>query len=99
MRMTPTCYGCPFLNVASEYPEAGYAVHRVVLEHKRSVRERFRELAEEAGAREPEQLAGTLMLLMDGAFMAARVFRGSPISPAAHVAEAAAQAVAAHCGE
>lgn len=97
--MTPTCYGCPFLNVASEYPEAGYAVHRIALEHKRSVRERFRELAEEAGAREPEQLAGTLMLLMDGAFMAARVFRASPDSPAAHVAEAAAQAVAAHCGE
>jgi succinate-semialdehyde dehydrogenase/glutarate-semialdehyde dehydrogenase len=39
------------------------------------------------------------MLLMDGAFMAARVFGASPDSPAAHVAEAAAQAVAAQCGE
>ena len=97
--MTPRCYGCPFLNVASEYPEAGHAVHTVALEHKRSVQERFRDLAEEAGAREPEQLAGTLMLLMDGAFMAARVFGASPDSPAAHVAEAAAQAIAAHCGE
>lgn len=97
--MTPACYGCPFLNVASEYPEADYAGHRVALEHKRSVRERFQELAEEAGAREPKQLAGTLMLLMDGAFMAARVFGASPDSPAAHVAEAAAQAIAAQRGE
>jgi hypothetical protein len=97
--MTPACYGCPFLNVASEYPEADYAGHGVALEHKRSVRERFRELAEEAGAREPNQLAGTLMLLMDGAFMAARVFGASPDSPAAHVAEAAAQAVTAQCRE
>lgn len=95
---TPACYGCPFLNAASEYPEPDYPGHRVALEHKRSVRERFRQLAQAAGAREPAQLAGTLMLVMDGAYTAARVFGASPDSPAAHVAQAAAEAIAAQCG-
>lgn len=97
--MTPACYGCPFLNVASEYPDHDYPGHRVALEHKRGVRERFRQLAEEAGAVEPEQLVGALMLLMDGAYMAARVFGPAPDSPAAHVAGVAAQAVAHQCDD
>jgi hypothetical protein len=42
-------------------------------------------------------LADTLVLLMDGAYMAARVFGPSPNSPAAHVAEAARLAIARQC--
>ena len=49
-------------------------------------------------ARAPEQLAATLVLLMDGAYTAARVFGPARDSPAAHVAAAAQQAVAAQCG-
>ena len=63
------------------------------------MRERFLQLAQGAGARQPEALADTLVLLMDGAYMAARVFGASPDSPAAHVAEAARQAIVAQCGE
>lgn len=85
--MTPACYGCPFLNVATEYPEPGYAGHRVAIEHKQSVRQRFRQLAEEAGAAEPNVLADQLFLLMDGAYMASRMF--GPDNPAAHLAAGA----------
>jgi AcrR family transcriptional regulator len=95
--LTPACYGCPFLNVTSEYPETDYPGHQVALEHKASVRRRFLELSAEAGAAQPEILADTLVLLMDGAYMAARVFGPSPDSPASHVAEAAAQVIAAQC--
>lgn len=84
---TPECYGCPFLNVATEYPDPGYPGHQVALEHKRSVRARFSRLAAEAGAAKPEALADQLLLLMDGAYMAARMF--GPHNPAAQVAEAA----------
>ena len=97
--LTPACHGCPFLNVASEYPENEYPGHQVALEHKIAVRERFRRLAEEAGARQPEVLADALVLLMDGAYMAARVFGASPDSPAAHLAEAVRLVIAAQCGE
>jgi AcrR family transcriptional regulator len=84
---TPACYGCPFLNVATEYPEIDYPGHQVALEHKQRVREKFRQLASQAGAREPEVLADQLLLLMDGAYMASRMFGTE--NPASHLASAA----------
>ena len=84
---TPASHGCPFLNVAAEYPEAGHVGHQVALQHKQSVRARFRELAGAAGAKKPDVLADQLVLLMDGAYMASRVF--GPQSPASHLAAAA----------
>jgi AcrR family transcriptional regulator len=84
---TPACYGCPFLNVATEYPETDYAGHQIAIEHKQSVRARFRQLAKEAGANKPDVLADQLFLLMDGAYMASRMFGAK--NPASHLAEAA----------
>lgn len=84
---TPACHGCPFLNVATEYPDPDYPGHRIAIEHKQSVRARFRALAEEAGALQPESLADQLFLLMDGAYMASRMFGEQ--NPAAHLATAA----------
>ncbi|HNQ95342.1 MAG TPA: TetR/AcrR family transcriptional regulator [Anaerolineales bacterium] len=84
---TPACYGCPFLNVATEFPETDYPGHQVALEHKQSVRARFRQLAKEAGARKPDVLADQLFFLMDGAYMASRMFGAK--NPAAHLASAA----------
>jgi AcrR family transcriptional regulator len=87
--ISPACYGCPFINVATEYPEADYAGHQVALEHKESVRQRFSQLALEAGARQPEMLANALVLLMDGAYIAARMYGASPDNPATVVSQAA----------
>jgi AcrR family transcriptional regulator len=84
---SPACYGCPFLNVATEYPETDYPGHQVALEHKQSVRARFRQLAKEAGARKPDVLADQLFLLMDGAYMASRMFGKK--NPASHLTAAA----------
>jgi AcrR family transcriptional regulator len=95
--VTPACYGCPFLNVAAEYPEAEYAGHQVALEHKQAVRARFVQLAQDAKARQPQALADGLFLLMDGAYMAARMFVPSPNSPAANVVEAAQCLIEAYC--
>ncbi len=94
---TPACYGCPFLNLASEYPEASHAGHQIAIEHKRTVRARFLALAREAGARAPEALADALLLLMDGAYTAARMFGPTPENPAANVAEAARVLIDAQC--
>jgi AcrR family transcriptional regulator len=94
--LSSACYGCPFINVATEYPQPDYPGHQVALEHKQSVRLRFRQLAVEADARQPEALADALLLLMDGAYMAARMFGPSPHNPAAHVADAARALIDAH---
>ena len=95
--VTPACYGCPFLNVAAEYPATEYAGHQVALEHKQAVRARFVRLAQAADACQPQALADGLFLLMDGAYMAARMFGPSPNNPAAHVAEAAQHLIEAYC--
>lgn len=91
---TPQCYGCPFLNAVVDFPDANHPGHRVALEHKQAVRARFRELAYQAGAHKAEVLADQLLLLMDGAFMAVRMFGVD--NPAVQVAQAAAALLAAH---
>lgn len=95
--LSPDCYGCPFINVASEYPESDYSGHQVALEHKQSVLTRFRQLSEEAGAAEPAALANALFLLMDGAYVAARMFGTSIHNPAISLVEAARQIIEANC--
>jgi AcrR family transcriptional regulator len=86
---SPSCLGCAFQVTAAEFPEPGHPAHGVALAHKESVRMRLRELAAEAGAGADDAatLGDALLLLMDGAFAAARMY--GPTSPAAHVADAA----------
>ena len=69
----------------------------MALEHKQSVWRRFRDLADEAGARNPELLADQLVLLMDGTYMAARMF--GPANPGIHAAEAARTLIDAQIGD
>lgn len=91
--LSPTCYGCPFLNAAAEYPDPDHPAHRVAVEHKKVVRNRFRELAESAGAAKPDALASALILLMDGAYMTSRMFGTSDANPAIYLAAAAGRLI------
>lgn len=94
---SPACYGCPFINVISEYPEPDYPGHQIAREHKQSVRNHFLQLTQEAGANQPDMLADALLLLMDGAYMAARMYGASAENPAAHVVDSASQLIDAQC--
>ena len=71
---SPRCLGCTFQAAASEFPEPEHPGHHVALAHKRRVLERLGGLAREAGLRDPDGLAAQLLLLMDGAWVAARMF-------------------------
>jgi AcrR family transcriptional regulator len=71
---SPECLGCAFVGAAAEFPELDHPGHQAALGHKRQVVDRFRDLAEAAGARDPQGLAEQLLLVMDGAWSAARVF-------------------------
>lgn len=88
---TPACYGCPFLMAASEFPEPGHPGRQVAIANKKAVRARLLELCVQAGVPSAQQLADQLYLLMDGAFMAVRLFGAD--NPAAHVGELAAQII------
>ena len=68
-------HGCPFLMVASEFPELEYPGHQVAIAHKEKLRDRLIELAELAGISSAEELSAALMMLVDGAFAERRLFQ------------------------
>lgn len=89
----PTCLGCPFLNTATEFPQRDHVGHQVAVAHKKAVRDRLADLAYKAGARNSTQLADQLLLLMDGVYMATRLF--GPGGSASAVKTAAATLIEA----
>jgi len=91
---SPRCLGCTFQGTAAEFPDPEHPGHRVALAHKQAVRARLRTLAEHAGLREPDDLADQLLLLMDGAWVAARMF--GPDNPSVQAAAAASALIEAH---
>ena len=88
------CLGCAFQVTAAEFPQHDHPGHTVALAHKQAVRAGLRALAAEAGAINPGALADGLLLVMDGAFAAARMYRRS--SPASTVAYTARVLIDAH---
>jgi hypothetical protein len=88
------CRGCGFQGAAAEFPDPAHPARKIALAHKQQILDRFTALGHEARLRSPETLASQLLLLMDGAWVAARIF--GPKSPAARVADAARALIAAH---
>ena len=81
--------GCAFINAAAE-SQPGTPVHDRTVAHKDRVLAWVTGLSASAGAREPEQLARTLTLLLDGG-LASGALDASPEAPGA--ARAAARAL------
>jgi AcrR family transcriptional regulator len=90
----PECYGCTFQGTAAEFPDRNHPGHRVALAHKNTVRQRFTTLARQAGLTDPEALGNHLLLLMDGAWVAARMY--GPDNPAQGLAATARALIDAH---
>jgi AcrR family transcriptional regulator len=65
--------GCIFINVAMEFPLPHEPAHRAAAEHKRAIETIVRELANQAGARDPAALAQELCLVMEGAYVTRQV--------------------------
>jgi AcrR family transcriptional regulator len=70
----PEFHGCAFMNATAEEGAGGPAAEPAGA-YRDSVRALFIELAQAAGAVDPDRLAGQLALLYDGATVAARMDR------------------------
>ena len=75
----PGYRGCAFLNAAAETPP-GSPVHDRTVAHKQNVLAWIRDLAQRAGAPDPDQLARALTLLLDGG-LASGALDADPNSP------------------
>jgi len=67
----PDFEGCSFINVLLEMNDRRTPVGRVSAEHLANIRSFIRELATEAGLRDPEQFAHSWHILMKGSIVAA----------------------------
>lgn len=68
--------GCAFLNAASELPRLDHPAREVVRHHKTALRSYLQAQVERLGTADPAALAGTLMILLEGAVATAVVERG-----------------------
>ena len=64
----PQFRGCPFINLATEFPDRQHPGTAIACTNKREVCKRLRVLARSLGARDPRQLGDQLALLIDGAY-------------------------------
>jgi AcrR family transcriptional regulator len=69
----PNYRGCPQINVAAEFPEADHPARKVAAEHKREMRRRLKGIADRLGVADPDELAGQLSVLVNGAFVSSQV--------------------------
>jgi AcrR family transcriptional regulator len=72
----PGYRGCPFLNVHAEFPDPDHPANRASLAHRKANLERVRDLAAQAGARDPDVLADRIMLIVDGMYANAAMLGG-----------------------
>jgi AcrR family transcriptional regulator len=88
--------GCPFVNIAAELSDPSHPARRVVALNKRELKRRLRGLAQAAGARTPDALADSLMLLMEGAYAGSQTcgFEGLTLA----LARTAQVVIDAQCG-
>lgn len=91
---SPKCLGCTFQATAAEFPRLDHPAHRVALDHKQALRARLRDMASAAGLYAPDELADQLLLLTDGAWVAARMY--GPGNHAAVLVPAADALIAFH---
>ncbi len=70
----PGFRGCPFLNVMAEIAEPEHPAYQCAVQHERAFRDRLAQLSRQACARDPEQLADQLLLVVNGALASASLF-------------------------
>jgi AcrR family transcriptional regulator len=76
--------GCPQINVAAEFPDIDHPARKVAAAHKRQMRQRLKGIAERLGVAAPDELAGQLSLLINGAFVSSQIFEPGEATPLLH---------------
>lgn len=70
----PSYRGCPQINIAAEFSESSHPARKIAKEHKRELRRRLKCMAEKLKSSAPNELAGQLALLINGAFVSTPIF-------------------------
>lgn len=77
----PNYRGCPQLNVAAEFPDPDHPARKVAAVHKQELRRRLKGIAGRLRVKRPDELAGQLSLLINGAFVSSQVLSAGEAVP------------------
>ena len=76
-------YGCPFINAVGESDKGDDRMRTLAIAHKKVVLARLSSLCAASGCREPDEVAHTLGLIIDGAIVAALITRNAAVATTA----------------
>jgi AcrR family transcriptional regulator len=77
----PNYRGCPQINVAAEFPDIDHPARKIAAKHKLEMRQRLTGIARRLGVARPDELAGQLSLLINGAFVSSQIFQPGEATP------------------
>ncbi len=77
----PNYRGCPQLNVAAEFPDSEHPARKVATAHKQELRRRLKGVAGRLRVKRPNELAGQLSLLINGAFVSSQILSAAEAVP------------------
>lgn len=87
----PGYRGCGLTNAVIEYPEPKHPARLVATHSKQHLRARLTEMSKQMGARNPAELADSLLLLIEGCYASGQTFGAG--GPARAVVRAAEQLI------
>jgi len=83
----PEIVGCPFLRVASEFPDTAHPYHRLAIEHQNKIVDYLTDLLKPF-AIDPRAAAAAILSVIDGAFSLRMLYGNSKVVPILSPAEA-----------
>ena len=83
----PEIIGCPFLRIASEFPDTAHPFHRLAIEHQNKIVDYLTDLLEPF-AIDKRAAAAAILSVIDGAFSLRMLYGNSKVVPILSPAEA-----------
>ena len=88
MASRPEIIGCPFLRIASEYPDIAHPYHRLAIEHQNKILDYLTDLLEPFAIVDKRAAAAAILSVIDGAFSLRTLYGNSKQIPIRSPAEA-----------
>jgi hypothetical protein len=83
----PEMIGCPFLRIASEFPDTAHPFHRMAIQHQNRIVDYLADLLEPF-AIDKRAAAAAILSIIDGAFSIRMLYGNSKVIPILSPAEA-----------
>jgi AcrR family transcriptional regulator len=84
----PEIVGCPFLRIASEYPDITHPYHRLAIDHQNKILAYITDLLKPFAIDKMEAAAAAILSVIDGAFSIRMLYGNSKVVPILSPAEA-----------